>query len=68
MPADFIELVESAIEMRGEDSVPRDFISEALEKIERGEVEIERYPSGAPMLKAVADLARLLSRTPAVSE
>jgi len=55
---EMMELVEKAAEARGDCFVPREFIVKALCKIERGEVEVERYSmTGAPSLKGVYNLA-----------
>jgi hypothetical protein len=62
MNPEFIDLVEKAAKMRGEEPVPRDFISEALEKIEKGEEKVEMYPTGAPSLRGISDLARRIQR------
>jgi len=53
-------LVEAAAVLRGEDSVPRGFIVEALELVESGQKTVPMYPSGAPSLKAIYDLALCL--------
>jgi len=52
-----VELIENAAEAREDPRIPRDYICNALGKIERNEVEIERYPTGQPSLKAVYDVA-----------
>ena len=57
MTSNLVELVESAAKIRGEPTVPRDYIVEALDKIDKKEVEVERYPTGIPSLKNVYDLA-----------
>ena len=51
--ANLIELIEKSAKARGESFVPRDYIVEALEKIENGEIDVERYPTGVPSLKGV---------------
>jgi hypothetical protein len=57
---EFVTLVQGAIQARGERPIPRRFIRDALETIERDEVEVERYPTGAPSLRAVATVAAAL--------
>jgi hypothetical protein len=57
---EFVTLVQGAAQARGEQPTSRDFIREAFEKIQRGEVEVERYPTGAPSLRAVATVATAL--------
>ena len=52
-----INMVEKAAKFRKEASIPRDYISHALEEIENGKIEVERYPTGNPSLKAVYDIA-----------
>lgn len=55
-----IELVEESAIAREDSPVPRDYIVEALEMIENGELDIETYPSGLPSLKAVYRVAKNL--------
>jgi len=55
-----IDLVESSAEVRGDPKIPRDFITEALEKIESGEEDVVRYPMGGPSLKGVYEIAQRL--------
>ncbi len=55
-----VDLVLKAADAREDPKIPREFVLEALEKIEAGEIEVERYPSGAPNLKAVYLIARRL--------
>lgn len=57
MHKEFIELVEGAAKARGEASIPREYIVDALEIIERKEADAERYPGGVPSMKDVFDLA-----------
>ncbi|PIR98331.1 MAG: hypothetical protein COT88_02350 [Candidatus Colwellbacteria bacterium CG10_big_fil_rev_8_21_14_0_10_41_28] len=54
------ELVEGAAEARGEAPIPRDFIVEAMEKIELGEEQAERYPTGMPTLKSIFEVGKKL--------
>ena len=44
-------LVEQSARVRGEASVPKEYILKALEKIELGEESVEKYPTGFPSLK-----------------
>jgi len=55
-----IKLVEEVAIERGDESVPRDYIVEALEKIELGDIEVKRYPTGLPTLKGVYEIASKL--------
>jgi hypothetical protein len=55
-----VELVEKAAKARGETTVPRDYIVEALERLQCGELQVERYPGGAPSLKGVYEIANRL--------
>jgi len=55
-----IDLIESSAEVRGDPKIPRDFITEALEKIASGEEEVERYPMGGPSMKGVYRIAHRL--------
>lgn len=55
---DLARAVETAAAMRKESIVARRYIDEAILKIESGEVEVERYPMGAPSLVAVYNLAK----------
>lgn len=57
MHREYAVLVERAATIRGDPAIPRDFISDALEQIESGTAEVERYPNGAPSLKDIYDLA-----------
>ncbi len=56
----FAELVEGAAQARGNPPVARSFIEEALRKINANEVEVTKYPSGSPTLRAVYEVAVLL--------
>ena len=47
----WIDLIEAKANIRGDPIVPRDYIVEAIEKIERNEVLIERYPRGQPTFR-----------------
>lgn len=51
------DLVEGAAMMRKDPPIPREFIDQALRKIDAKEIKVERYPSGEPSLKAVYDVA-----------
>lgn len=58
MNQELIALIEQAAQARGEKPlIPRDFIAKALRRIENGEEEAEKYPTGAPSLKSVYDIA-----------
>jgi hypothetical protein len=57
MAKSLIELVEEAAKARGDAFVPRDYIVEALEKIERAEIEVPQYTTGRPALKGVYEVA-----------
>jgi hypothetical protein len=59
---EYMTLVEKTAEARGEKPVERKFIVEAMCRFERGEVEAEKYPFGAPSLRAIYDLAIELSK------
>ncbi len=52
-----VDMVEKAAGMRGDAIIPSEFTRKALEMAEKGEVEIERYPLGAPTLKGIYDLS-----------
>jgi hypothetical protein len=63
MAPNIAEMVEVAAKARSEDPAPRDFINEVLDKIDSGEIglsEDERYPTGAPSLRVVYNLAKKL--------
>lgn len=60
MDQELVILVEKAAETRGEISIPREHIIKALEKIEDGGEQVERYPSGSPSLKGVFNIATKL--------
>ncbi len=63
MASNMAELVEVAAKARNEEPVPRDFINEILEKISSGEIKLtedEKYPTGAPSLRVVYNLAKKL--------
>ncbi len=57
MDQELVELVENTAKVRGEMEIPREFIVKALEKIEAGGTEVERYPSGHPSLRSVFEIA-----------
>ena len=57
MDQKLVEMAEGAAKARGEIPVPREFIIKALQKIETGDVDIERYPTGQPSLKGIFKLA-----------
>lgn len=57
---EIIELVEGAALARKEPKIPRDFITEALERVNSGKEIVERYPTGAPSLKGVYNIASRL--------
>jgi len=52
-----IRLIEESAEIRGNSPVPRDYIVEALERIELGEINVRRYPMGKPTLRGVYEVA-----------
>lgn len=58
MNQELMVLVEQAAQARGERPlVPRSFIAMALEKIENNDEEVEKYPTGAPSLRGVYEIA-----------
>ncbi len=57
MKNELIELVEGAARARRQPSIPRHFIEEALQRIDSGKEDIDRYPSGSPSLKDIYDIA-----------
>ncbi len=52
-----IKLVENAAKDRKDVPISRKYIIDALEKIDRGDAEVERYPMGHPSLKGVYEIA-----------
>jgi DNA replicative helicase MCM subunit Mcm2 (Cdc46/Mcm family) len=56
----YVALVEGAAKLRKEAHVQRKFVEEALELVEAGQKQVERYPGGHPSLKAIYDLAATL--------
>jgi hypothetical protein len=56
----FINLVEATAQARGEPSVDRLYIREALRRINSGQENVQRYPLGKPSLKDVYDVAARL--------
>ncbi len=52
-----IEFVENAAKVRKDTPLPREYIIDALKKIDNGDVEVERYPMGSPSLKGVYEVA-----------
>ncbi len=52
-----IELIEDVAKVRKDMPLPREYIIDALKKIEDGDIEVERYPMGNPSLKGVYDIA-----------
>ena len=52
-----IELVENVAKARKDAPLPREYIVDALGKIENGDVDVERYPMGSPSLKGVYEIA-----------
>jgi hypothetical protein len=57
---ELVELVEGAAKARGDTPVPRRFIKEALQRIERNEEQVTRYLAGAPSLIEVYEIAMRL--------
>jgi hypothetical protein len=57
--SDFLaDLVQAVAACREEMPTPREFIEEALERIEQGkEPDVPRYPNGMPTMKGVSDIA-----------
>lgn len=60
MPPSLAELVEGAAQARNEPAVARQHIEDALRRIEAGQEEVAKYPTGKPTLKGVYDLATKL--------
>ena len=61
-----ISLVEAAAQARNQPPVPRQFIEEALRRINAGEEEVSRYPMGSPSLRGIYDIAARLEGAVAV--
>lgn len=55
-----VELVESIAKARGDQPVPRDFVTEALERVGTGKEDVDRYPDGAPSALGVYKIASRL--------
>lgn len=53
----FAKLVEDAARARNNPPVERKYIDEALKRVETGKEKVQRYPSGAPSLLGVYDIA-----------
>ena len=60
MDQELVGLVEDAARARRETPIPRKFIISTLQKIEAGEVEVERFPMGNPSLKSIFNIATKL--------
>ena len=54
---EFIRLMESAAKARGGGPVPRACIVEALRRIETGQEDVDRYPTGFPSFLGVHEIA-----------
>jgi len=52
-----IEMVENAAKVRKDATLPREYIIDALKKIDKGDIEVEKYPMGYPSLKGVYEIA-----------
>ena len=52
-----VDFVEQSAQVRNEPPIPRDYILDVLEKIEAGEIEVEKYPTGCPSSSAVYKVA-----------
>lgn len=57
---ELIALVRDSAKARNEPPVPRQYIIEALRRIETEQEKVMHYPTGAPSLKAVYDIATRL--------
>ena len=60
MNMDYVSLVETAAEARHEDPIPRAYIIEVLDMVDRGEAKVKRYPLGVPCLRSVFEIAKKL--------
>jgi hypothetical protein len=56
-----INLVEEAARMRGNEPLSREYIVDALERIDRGEVEVRTY-MGIPSLRGIYETALDIER------
>ncbi len=63
MTHELTELVEEAAKARKRPAIAREFIEEALTRIDSGLEEVERYPTGKPSLSAVYEIADRLQAT-----
>lgn len=57
---ELIELINGAAKARNELPVPKQYIEEALRRIDAGQEEVIRYPNGNPSLKDAYDVAARL--------
>lgn len=55
-----VDCVMDAAKFRGDPEIPRDYITEVLERVEKGAVKVERYPNGSPRPKQVYEIASRL--------
>ncbi|MBX4198922.1 hypothetical protein KW800_01435 [Candidatus Parcubacteria bacterium] len=58
----FVHLVEGLMAKRKMETVPRDFLVEALEMIDDGRAVVDQYPTGVPSIPQTIELARRLQR------
>lgn len=54
---EFVALVEKAAQARNEPPVARQYIDEALRRINAGQEKVLKYPNGEPSLKGVYEIA-----------
>ncbi len=57
MNNELVTIVEQAAQARGNPTVSREYIIKALERIECGEEKVVKYPTGAPSLKGIYEIA-----------
>jgi len=60
MPNELVGIVEEAADVRGDPKVPRDYVVDAVERVESGKEEVQRFESGFPSPQDIYDLAARL--------
>ena len=66
MDPELVEFVEATAKARKEPPVARQYIEEALRRIDAKEEGVSRYPSGSPSLKGIYNIAARLESEAAI--
>jgi hypothetical protein len=58
--SDIVDIVNGAAKARGEPPLSSESIEEAVDRVESGIADCDRYPTGAPCLKGLYEIAKEL--------